>query len=86
MEEAGFPNVEAVAWLAIAGPANMPADIADLLTTKISEIVARPDVRQKFERTGVQPVAWTRAKTDASIRKEVAKWSDIIRQAKIGAN
>ena len=86
MEEAGFLNVEAVAWLAIAAPANMPADIADLLTTKISEIVARPDVRQKFERAGVQPVAWTRAETDTSIRKEVAKWSDIIRQARIGAN
>lgn len=86
MEEAGFPNVEAVAWLAIAAPANTPSDIADLLTTRIAEIVAKADVRRRFEKAGVQPVAWTRAETDESIRNEVAKWSDIIRQAKIGAN
>ncbi len=86
MAEAGLPAVEAVAWLAIAAPAGTPADVATLIAERIRQIVATPEVRAKFEKAGVQPVAWSAAETDASVRTEVAKWGEVVRQAGLKAN
>jgi tripartite-type tricarboxylate transporter receptor subunit TctC len=86
MAEAGFAGVEAIAWLSIAAPAQTPPAVADLLAAKIAEIVQKPAVQKKFQEVGVQPVAWSKAETDDSIRQEMAKWPVLIRQAKIAPN
>jgi tripartite-type tricarboxylate transporter receptor subunit TctC len=86
MAEAGLPAVEVIAWLAIAAPANTPPDVATLIAAKIAQIIEKPEVRERFEKAGVRPVAWTAIETDESIKAEIAKWGSIIRQAGITAN
>jgi tripartite-type tricarboxylate transporter receptor subunit TctC len=86
MAEAGLPAVEVIAWLAIAAPANMPPDIAKLISSRIAQILEKPDVREKFQKAGVQPVAWTAAETDESIKAETAKWGRMIKETGIAAN
>ena len=41
-----------VAWLGIAGPAKLPADVTDKLAQAIREIAAMPEVERRLTATG----------------------------------
>lgn len=86
MQQAGFPAVEVVAWLALAAPADTPPEIANLIANRISEILAKPAIRERFQKAGVEPVTWSAGETEESVKSEVARWGRIIKQAGITAN
>ena len=46
--EAGVPGVEIEAWLGIAGPAKLPADVTEKLAQAIREIAAMPEVEKRL--------------------------------------
>jgi tripartite-type tricarboxylate transporter receptor subunit TctC len=50
--EAGPPNFNAVAWVAIAAPAKPPADVVEKPHTEIREVVRSPDFKEFLARTG----------------------------------
>ena len=67
----------------MAEPAKMPKDIVDRLNGEIKKLVALPDVKEKLETLGFDPVADTPAEFGARIGTESVKWSKVINDAKI---
>ena len=83
LAEAGLPDQEADTMQAVLVPAGTPRPVIDLLYREIKAIVALPDVKERFEVLGLDPVANTPEEFAAQIKVEIAKWGKVIRGANI---
>jgi tripartite-type tricarboxylate transporter receptor subunit TctC len=83
LAEAGLPDQEADTMQAVLVPAGTPRPVIDLLYREIKAIVALPDIRERFEVLGLDPVANTPGEFAAQIKVEIEKWGKVIRGANI---
>ena len=81
--EAGFPTVDATAWFGIQVPANTPKPVVERLAAAIQDAVRDPAIRAKIEEQGAEPVGDTPAQFDAYIKREIARWGEVVRRAKV---
>jgi len=84
--EGGLPGYEAVSWFGLFGPAGMPADVVARLNGEVRRILADPEVR----RTIIAPqffesIAGSPEQLAGYLKSEAAKWSKVIRDARIKA-
>ena len=83
VHEAGVPGYEVMSWNGIAAPAGTPKAVIDRLNRAITEALAMPDVKQRFQELAVD----ARPDTPEGFRKlvasEITKWKAVIEQAKI---
>src|SRR5215218_5553709 len=81
--EAGFPTVDAVAWFGVQVPARTPRPHVERLAAAIQEAVRDPAVRAKIEEQGAEPVGNTPEEFEAYIKREIARWGEVVRRAKV---
>ena len=81
--EAGFPAVDAVAWFGIQVPARTPRPVVERLATEIQAAVRDPAVRAKIEEQGAEPVGDTPEQFEAYVRREIARWAEVVRRANV---
>ncbi|MGE8689844.1 MAG: Bug family tripartite tricarboxylate transporter substrate binding protein [Achromobacter sp.] len=86
MEEAGLPGFVTGSWAGLMAPANTPKPIIERMAREISEIVKEPDVRQKFLDAGFLPAGGTTEQFAALMKKDSARYAEIIKQAHITVN
>jgi tripartite-type tricarboxylate transporter receptor subunit TctC len=65
------------------GPRNLPADISDKLQSDVAKILAMPDVKQRLNLLGFDPIGAPADQFTKYIRDEMAKYETIIKDAKI---
>jgi len=85
MAEAGFPDVECEVWAAIFAPAGTPAGIIALLHREIADVVAVPDVKERFAAFGFQSSVSTPEEAAAILRSETDRWGKLVRTAGLKA-
>lgn len=83
MAEAGVPGYEAVSWNGLAAPAGTPREIVGRIQGEVARIVQLPDIKERFFRDGIEPVASTPEQFAAHIRSERAKWEKVVQAAGI---
>jgi tripartite-type tricarboxylate transporter receptor subunit TctC len=81
--EAGFPAVDAVAWFGIQVPARTPKPVIDRLASEIQAAVRDPAIRAKIEEQGAEPVGDTPEQFEAYIKREIARWGEVVRRANV---
>ncbi len=86
MAELGYKGHEAETITAYLAPAGTPAAIIKKLHAETVRIMALPDVRQKILEQGAEIVANNPQQFTAYIKRESARWSKVIKEAKIPAN
>jgi tripartite-type tricarboxylate transporter receptor subunit TctC len=86
MVEAGVPGYDLVSWQGIFAPAGTPKDVVQRLNAELVKILKQPDVRERFESLGLEPVGNTPDEFAAFQRAEVAKWAKVVKDAKITAD
>jgi tripartite-type tricarboxylate transporter receptor subunit TctC len=74
---------EASTWFAIFAPAGAPQTIIARLNADIAKVMARRDVEQQLARQGYEPLTSTPEELAALVRSDIAKWSNVIRDARI---
>jgi tripartite-type tricarboxylate transporter receptor subunit TctC len=79
--EAGVPGYEATTWNGLVAPAGMPKAIVARLNAEINDALRTPALRKRFAAIGAEPVGGTPEAFGALIRKEHAKWGDVIRRS-----
>lgn len=79
--EAGVPGYEASTWNGIVGPAAMPKAIVARLNAEINKALGSATVRERFAAIGAEPVTATPEQFRELIRRENAKWSDVIKRS-----
>lgn len=81
MAEAGVSGNEAVQWNGLFAPARTPAAILDRLYRETVKIVALPDVKQRFEAEGADPVGSSPSEFSAFYRDEAKKWGEVAKRS-----
>jgi tripartite-type tricarboxylate transporter receptor subunit TctC len=81
--EAGIPGYEIVAWGGYMGPAGMPGAVVARLNSELNKVLASPAIRERWLALGIEPVGGTPQRFAEHVRKETAKWSDVIKRTGI---
>ncbi|MET3477355.1 tripartite tricarboxylate transporter substrate binding protein [Variovorax atrisoli] len=81
--ETVVPGYEAYEWNGVFLPAGTPAPIAEKLHKAMVEALKEEEVKKRFVDVGVQPVGSTPADFADFLKKEDAKWADVIRKGNI---
>ncbi|MFZ9336653.1 MAG: Bug family tripartite tricarboxylate transporter substrate binding protein [Burkholderiaceae bacterium] len=56
MKEAGLPEIENLAWMAIMAPASTPTPIVQRLNQEINAVLAMPEVKQRLHSQFMEPI------------------------------
>jgi tripartite-type tricarboxylate transporter receptor subunit TctC len=83
MQEQGVPDFEVNSWYGVCAPAGTPAALLDKLNTDIVEAMRDPQVSHHLSDMGMPPAPTTRDEFDQFIRGEIARWAQVIKDAKI---
>ena len=74
-------NFEAFEWPGLVAPAGTPRAVIDRLQQEIVAVLAEPEIRRKLADLGSQPVGGKPEEFAAFIKKEIATWAEIGRDA-----
>jgi tripartite-type tricarboxylate transporter receptor subunit TctC len=83
MAEAGYPGIEGEAWFAVIVPAGTPKEIIAMLHREIVRLIMLPDIKEKLDALGFEPVGNTPEECTALFKSEIEKWGKVIRAAGI---
>jgi tripartite-type tricarboxylate transporter receptor subunit TctC len=81
--EAGIPGHEGDTLTGVVVPAGTPKEIIERLNAEIKKLIALPDVKDKLEALGFNPVADRPEEFGGRIRSEIGRWGKVIRDANI---
>lgn len=81
--EAGLAGYEVNSWYALLAPAGTPPDIIARLHRETIAALREPDMIAKLKTLGADPVGNSPEEFALFIRAELAKYSKVIKDAKI---
>jgi len=83
MQESGVPDFEVNSWYGVCAPAGTPVALLDKLNADIHSVLRIPEVEQRLTQLGMPPAPTTREEFDQFIRAEIARWAQVIKDARI---
>ena len=84
--ELGFAGYRLNEWYGVAAPAGTPPEIIATLASEMARIVALPETKARLEHLGLYPTERPGAEAlAATIRIEVPRWKQIVREVGIRA-
>ena len=83
MQESGVPDFEVNSWYGVCAPAGTPAPILDKVNADLHKIMQIPELAQRLTELGMPPAPTSRDEFDQFIRKEIARWAQVIKDANI---
>lgn len=81
--ETVIPGFEAYEWNGMFVPAGTPAAVSDKLQKAVSDVLHEPDVKKRLAELGAQPVGSTPTEFATYLKKEDAKWGEVVRKGNI---
>ena len=83
VEESGVKGFAFASWYGLWGPKNLPADLSNTLQAHVAKVLALPDVKQRLNALGFEPIGSDGKEFATYIREEMAKYEKIIDDATI---
>jgi len=81
--EQGLPDLVTGNWWGLSAPVGTPPAIVEKLASAVREVLADPDVQQKFRDLGLVTVGNTPEQFSAQIAKEANHWKRVIEKGNI---
>src|SRR3989441_2561684 len=81
--EAGVPGYEVTSWNGVFAPLATPPEIINALNKAIHEIVAIPELKQRYADLGIEAQASTPEQLKARLAGGIKKWAAVIERAGI---
>jgi tripartite-type tricarboxylate transporter receptor subunit TctC len=79
--EAGVPGYEVNAWSGIITTAGVPRAVLDKLNAAVNRAIAQPDTKERLAQLGSEGGGGTPEDFAALIRRDSAKWADVIKRS-----
>ena len=86
MAESGFPDIQALAWMAIMAPAKTPPEIVQRMNKEIAAILNEPDTQQKLATAYMESVASSPEELGKWMTEERNRWAPVIKHVGLTAN
>jgi tripartite-type tricarboxylate transporter receptor subunit TctC len=79
--EAGVAGYEVNAWSGIIAPAGLPRPVLDRLNKAINAAIVAPQTKERFAQLGSEGGGGTPEEFAELIRRDSAKWADVVRRS-----
>lgn len=83
MQEAGVKGYEMALWQGMFVPAGTPASIVQTLNTAVLKILDTPEMKERFQKAGVQLAPMNTQQFTDLYNSDIARWKVVIEKAKI---
>ena len=83
VEQTGIKGYEVISWNGVFAPKGTPKDIVDKMGKAMHEILAEPEVKEKFAKVGVEAHASTPDELMSRLKTDIKKWNEVIDKAHI---
>ena len=79
--EAGVPGYDVNLWSGVIAPAGLPKPILDKLNKAVNAAIVEPRTKERFEQLGSEGGGGTPEEFGELIRRDSAKWADVIKRS-----
>lgn len=86
MKEAGLPEIENLAWMALMAPAATPDAIINRMNQEINTILAMPEVKEKLNSMFMEPIGGSAQELQAFMQTELRVMTPVIKRTGIKAD
>jgi tripartite-type tricarboxylate transporter receptor subunit TctC len=83
VDESGVKGYEVTSWNGVFAPKGTPKEAIDAMNTAMHEVLAMPDLKERFAKVGVTAKASTPEELMAKLRSDIKKWNAVIDKAGI---
>jgi tripartite-type tricarboxylate transporter receptor subunit TctC len=84
--EAGLPDFDVTTWYGVLAPAGTPRPIISQLNQALVKIMHSPELKDRLAATGTDPLTSTPEEFADYIKREIAKWGDVVRKTNLKAD
>lgn len=81
LNEAGVPGYEVTAWSGIIAPAGLPRPVLDRLNAAVNASISEPSTKERLAQLGSERGGGTPEDFAALIRRDSAKWAEVVRRS-----
>jgi len=81
--EQGYPEFDASAWFGVLAPAAAPDQAVARMNDELVRLLSSPEFRSSLLARGVEPIPGTPEEFGHHIRKEIARYAKLIKQANL---
>jgi len=81
MIEAGVPGYEVTAWSGVIAPAGLPRPVLERLNAAVNAAISEPATRERLAEMGSESGGGSPEDYAALIRRDSAKWPEVIRRS-----
>jgi tripartite-type tricarboxylate transporter receptor subunit TctC len=85
-DEAGLPKFEVTTWYGILAPAGTPRPVVARLNGELGRIMHSSEMKERLDALATDPVTGTPEEFAELIRREIAKWGEVVREAGLKAD
>ena len=82
LAELGMPNFDATGWIAMVGPAGLPADIVNKVNKVANDFIASKEGRDAMDKLGMVPAGGTPQQLREFMASELVKWTPAAEKVK----
>ncbi len=86
LAESGFPEIQALAWMAIMAPGKTPPDIIERMNREMVAVLKMPEIRDKLAVAYMEPVGSSSKELAAFMTEERDRWAPVIKHAGLKAD
>jgi tripartite-type tricarboxylate transporter receptor subunit TctC len=83
LAESGVAGFDMAQWVALLGPARLPAPIVARLNAEIGRLLVQPAVRERLEASGFEPAGSTPEQLALRIRDGIERWRRLAQELKL---
>jgi tripartite-type tricarboxylate transporter receptor subunit TctC len=84
--EAGLPDFDVTTWYGVLAPAGTPRPIISQLNQALVKIMHSPELKDRLAAIGTDPLTSTPEEFADYIKREIAKWGDVVRKTNLKAD
>jgi len=85
LAESGLPGFDYNLWVAMFGPAGMPADLVEKINRDVQAAAQSPEVKEKLTNLGAEPMPMTPSQFKAFVKRELDDSQKVVQAAGIKA-
>jgi 2-methylaconitate cis-trans-isomerase PrpF/tripartite-type tricarboxylate transporter receptor subunit TctC len=83
LAELGVPGVDVVQWYGLFAPSGTPAATIDRLNRALNEVLADPEIVERFERHGARAEPGSADALGQRMQADLARWRQVVAQAEL---
>ncbi len=84
--ESGVASLDLESWFGYFVPSKTPAAVQGRLRSELAKVIAQPELQETFRKAGGKPLALNTEQTRALVRRDVERWTKLVRDIGIKAD